>query len=214
MERWCHRGFILCCFFVLSRPVCGATQAFFTSKESVEVEIFRLIEKSRSSIDMALFELKSPKLVGALKRALGRGVHVRLLLDTSHRGEDLSAGEVRWLGGKSIRGRGVMHHKFVLFDKEKVVTGSFNWTPGAEYANYENALVIDDSKTVNAFSEEFETLWRRAIEGPPPHGESSEKNHEIKRQKHHSPWYRPKYIKIKVFKPVIKRHHKAPTNRP
>ena len=209
MERWHHRGIVLCGLLVLSQPVLCATKAFFTSKESVEEEMSRLIEKSRSSIDMALFELKSPRLVGALKRAIARGIHVRLLLDTSHRAEDLAAGEVRWIGGKNIRGRGVMHHKFVLFDKEKVITGSFNWTPGAEYANYENALVIDDSKTVDAFREEFETLWRRALEGPPPNGSSGQKKPE---KKHHSPRLRQKYIKIRVSKPVIKRRRKAHTN--
>ena len=92
----------------------------------------------------------------------------QLILDASQRGKDLSVGEVRWLGGKRREGHGVMHHKFVLFDRKKVVTGSFNWTPGAEYANYENALLIDDADTVDAYWREFDTLWRRAREGPAP----------------------------------------------
>src|ERR1700690_420083 len=116
MERRGSLRVLLCWLLISPRPASGATQALFTSKESVEVEIQHLIEKSRFSIDMALFELKSPPLVGALKRAVSRGVHVRLLLDTSHRAEDLSAGQVRWLGGKNRHGKGVMHHKFVLFD--------------------------------------------------------------------------------------------------
>src|SRR5258706_4944183 len=101
MERWCHRGIVLSGLLFILQPVTGDTQAYFTSRESVDAEIIHLIENSRHSIEMALFELKSPQLVAALKRAQGRGIHVRLLLDSSHRGEDLAVGEVRWLGGRN-----------------------------------------------------------------------------------------------------------------
>src|ERR1019366_8036209 len=50
-------------------------------------------------------------------------------------------GEVRVLDGKRGGTQGIMHHKFVLFDRERVVTGSFNLTAGAEHVNYENALL-------------------------------------------------------------------------
>ena len=177
MARWPHLGRILCSLILLAHPSFGATKVYFTSQESVEAKMIELIEQSRSSIDMALFELRSVPLVSALSRAKGRGVKIRLVLDASHRDQDLGAGEVRWLGGKNAGNRGVMHHKFALFDQKQVATGSFNWTPGAEHANYENALLLDDTETVKAYIQEFETLWRRAFEGPPPSGSPASSNH-------------------------------------
>src|SRR5476649_375899 len=95
---------------------------------------------------------------------------MRLVLDghseADGKGNNLAiafaAGEVRRLDGKRGGTQGIMHHKFVLFDKERVVTGSFNWTAGAEHVNYENALLTDSSSVVAAYGREFERLWERA----------------------------------------------------
>jgi mitochondrial cardiolipin hydrolase len=170
MSRMRHLGLALGLLPFLANGGVGTTQAFFTSQESVEDEMVRLIERSHSSIEMALYEWRSPRLVHAIEDAERRGLAVHVVLDASRRGQDLAAGEVRWLGGKNSGGRGIMHHKFILFDQNQVVTGSFNWTPGAEHSNYENALLIDDPQTVKAYILEFDTLWRRAASGPPPNG--------------------------------------------
>src|SRR5258706_3026782 len=114
-----------------------------------------------------------------------------------------------------MRGRGVMHHKFAVFDRKKVVTGSFNWTPGAEHANYESALLIDDAGTVSAYGREFKTLWRRALVGPPPNGMAVGTNALPRRSiARHTTRNRLKFIRIRVPKPVIKCRRKAHTNRP
>ena len=108
-----------------------------------------------------------------------------------------------------------MHHKFALFDRKEVATGSFNWTPGAEYANYENALMIDDSGTVEAYNREFEMLWQRALKGPLPNGIRKGTNAPERRSKKRHPMQnRLKSIRIRVSKPVIKGHRKTHTNRP
>jgi phosphatidylserine/phosphatidylglycerophosphate/cardiolipin synthase-like enzyme len=146
------------------------TRAFFTSQESVEKELVRLIDKSHSTIDMALFRFASRPLALAIGRARARHVRVRIVLDGHSEAEGrnnsleiaFATGEVRRLDGKRGGTQGIMHHKFVLFDKERVVTGSFNWTAGAEHVNYENALLTDNSNVVAAYGREFERLWGRA----------------------------------------------------
>jgi mitochondrial cardiolipin hydrolase len=159
----------------------GETRAFFSSRDSVEQEICRLIDRSGDSIDMALFEFRSPRLAQALARARAKGVFLRIILDAGY-GARRSGGiikemlfrpdEVRYLGGKWSRGRGAMHHKFAIFDQKRVVTGSFNWTPGAEHVNYENVLLMDESEPVMAYEREFDALWRRSslrtAHGPAP----------------------------------------------
>ena len=52
-----------------------------------------------------------------------------------------------------------MHHKFAIFDRTTLVTGSYNWTRSAATQNEENIVVTDDSNLVKAFLQEFEGLW-------------------------------------------------------
>jgi phosphatidylserine/phosphatidylglycerophosphate/cardiolipin synthase-like enzyme len=156
-------------------PSWAVTRVFFTSQESVETELVNLINESHSTIDLALFRFASQPLALAIRRARDRHVRLRLVLDghpeaegkTNTVGLAFVAGEVRRLDGKRGGSRGIMHHKFVLFDQARVVTGSFNWTAGAEHVNYENALLIDDSSVVTSYSQEFERLWERAQDVDP-----------------------------------------------
>jgi phosphatidylserine/phosphatidylglycerophosphate/cardiolipin synthase-like enzyme len=160
------------CFLLVIDPSWAMTRVFFTSQESVEKELIRLIDESHSSIEMALFRFASRPLAAALARARARNVRVRILLDGHAEANDkasqaalaIAGGELRRLDGKRGSSQGIMHHKFVLFDRRKVVTGSFNWTSGAEHVNYENALLTDDANVVSSYSREFERLWDRAIE--------------------------------------------------
>src|SRR5437016_13692232 len=113
-------GFIPCSLALVAPRSYGATEVFFTSQQSVEERMAGLIERADTSIDMALFELRSARLASTLARAKERGVRIRLILDAEHAKQDLAAGEVRLLGGKKGIGRGIMHHKFAL-DRKSVV---------------------------------------------------------------------------------------------
>jgi len=156
--------------FLFAGAAEAMTRAFFTSQESVEKELVRLIDQSHSTIDLALYRFASRPLALAISRAKGRHVRVRLVLDghsetegrDNHLGIAFVAGEVRRLDGKRGGAQGIMHHKFVLFDRKRVVTGSFNWTSGAEHVNYENALLMDSASVVAAYAREFERLWEKA----------------------------------------------------
>lgn len=53
-----------------------------------------------------------------------------------------------------------MHHKFAILDKKILISGSFNWTMTAAKGNHENLIVTNDPNLLEAFSEEFEKLWK------------------------------------------------------
>ena len=61
-----------------------------------------------------------------------------------------------------------MHHKFAVFDRRLLLTGSFNWTRSASSENHENIVLTSDARLVGAFSREFEALWEAF--GRPPEG--------------------------------------------
>ena len=53
-----------------------------------------------------------------------------------------------------------MHHKFAIFDKAKLLTGSYNWTRSASLHNDENFLITGDTELLKAFTRMFDKLWR------------------------------------------------------
>ena len=53
-----------------------------------------------------------------------------------------------------------MHHKFAILDKKILISGSFNWTMTAANGNHENLIVTNDADLLEAFSGEFEKLWK------------------------------------------------------
>ncbi len=160
---------------------------YFSSHDDVQLQVLTAIDGSRRFLDAALFELSSPVLAQALRRAAQRGVSVRLLTSEGHTPPLVAEGwnpllQIRTLGGRQGR-HGAMHNKFAVFDRDHLVTGSFNWTSGAEYVNYENALFEDDLGIVNAYSDQFEVLWNKAWTKSTPVRHPHKKNPKKKRGK-------------------------------
>jgi phosphatidylserine/phosphatidylglycerophosphate/cardiolipin synthase-like enzyme len=58
---------------------------------------------------------------------------------------------------------GQMHHKVIIVDGRTVVTGSYNFTNGAERYNEENLLIIHDEALAEIYEAEFGRIYARAI---------------------------------------------------
>lgn len=66
------------------------------------------------------------------------------------------------------KGSGLMHHKFIVIDNQKVITGSANFTHSGIHGDLDNLdtrgntnhlLVINDAKLAQIFTEEFNYMW-------------------------------------------------------
>ena len=55
-----------------------------------------------------------------------------------------------------------IHHKFVVVDNKKVITGSFNWSPAVAHTNDETLLMIHSSLLAKHFTREMDRMWRGA----------------------------------------------------
>ena len=53
-----------------------------------------------------------------------------------------------------------MHHKFGIFERHTLLTGSYNWTRAAAEHNEENIVVTSQPRLLRAFGEVFDKLWR------------------------------------------------------
>ncbi|MCZ2355767.1 MAG: phospholipase D-like domain-containing protein [Bacteroidia bacterium] len=66
---------------------------------------------------------------------------------------------------KIYTGSGLMHHKYLIVDKESaaldplVLTGSHNWSNSAESRNDENTVIVHDLSIANQYFQEFAQRW-------------------------------------------------------
>lgn len=124
--------------------------------------ITRCLEEAQKSVDICVFTVTDDRLAAAILDAHRRGVAVRLLTDDDKsfdRGSDIERLEAAGVPVRTDRSEHHMHHKFALFDRALLITGSYNWTRSAARHNRENLLVSDDPRLVAPYLRRFDEDW-------------------------------------------------------
>jgi mitochondrial cardiolipin hydrolase len=142
---------------------------YFSESDRISDRIVAAINRTRKTLDVAVYDITDPEIAAALEAARRRKVAVRIVTDERQaHGKNSEAGylEQHGLAVRLSRGykgnRSIMHDKFAVFDGATVVTGSYNWTVSADRYNYENALFISDPRAVLSFAQEFKRIWSQA----------------------------------------------------
>ena len=140
----------------------SAARCFFAPEDDCPKEITRLLRNAHATIDICVFTITDDRITRAILEAARRRVRVRILTDDdkSHdRGSDVEELVRAGIPLRTDRSDAHMHHKFALFDRRTLLTGSYNWTRSASRDNQENFIVTDDARLVESFSNAFERLW-------------------------------------------------------
>ncbi len=118
------------------------------------------INDARLSVDLAVYDLNLWSVRDALIAAQRRGVAVRMVAESDNLDErefqDLSAAGIPILGD---RREGLMHHKFVIIDRQEVWTGSMNFTTNGSYRNDNNLLRVRSARLAESYLVEFEEMF-------------------------------------------------------
>lgn len=139
-------------------------EAHFMPGEAGLRRLLQLLGGCAKSLDVCVFTITQNDLAGAIIEAHQRGVSVRVLTD-NEKAHDPGSDVARMVrAGVPLRtdeSDAHMHNKFALFDHQRLLTGSYNWTRSATRENQENFLITDDERLVTAYGKEFERLWHR-----------------------------------------------------
>jgi phospholipase D len=130
----------------------------FTPPAGCGTVIAGLISKAQDSIYIQAYGFTSGEIAKALINAHERGVKVRVLLDKSNIGAKHSKmRDIRKAGIEvSIdKVSGIAHNKVIIIDKQKVITGSFNFTVGADIRNTENVIIVNDREVAKRYLENW-----------------------------------------------------------
>jgi phosphatidylserine/phosphatidylglycerophosphate/cardiolipin synthase-like enzyme len=134
----------------------------FAPGESCIRRLTELLATARGAVDVCVFTVTDNRISREVLACHERGVKVRLITDNAKSwdpGSDVMAFDRAGIPVVIDEGPAHMHHKFAVFDRRVVATGSFNWTRSATDENHENLLICDHPPMVGRYLEEFERLW-------------------------------------------------------
>ncbi|MEB3342055.1 DUF655 domain-containing protein [Okeania sp.] len=159
-------------------------------EKSVNGLINQTLEKAQKSINLSLFVFSSQPLVNTLEKKSLQGVLIQGLIDPGFAYRYYSEGldmmgialankckyevdnrtwqkPISTVGVSNLPPGDRLHHKFGIIDNSIVITGSHNWTKGANQNNDETLLIIENSTVAAHFDREFQRLYQTATMGIP-----------------------------------------------
>ena len=131
-----------------------------TFRGGPDLDLVKCIDGAKVSVDVALLKLNLWSVRDALIDANRRGISVRVVIDSDHMDEkeiqELTETGIPVLGDQRER---LMHHKFVVVDRNDVWTGSMNLTLSDVYRNNNNLIHITSPDLAKNFTTEFEEMF-------------------------------------------------------
>lgn len=161
-------------------PALGTVQVAFSPWDDTQALLIDAIAAAKTQILVQAYLLTSRAIAFGLINARQRGVDVRVMAD-SRQHEDTAGSLLDLLEQHNIpvwletRYRHA-HNKVVLIDSvgrhPVVITGSYNFTWGAQNMNAENLLIFrDNPRLTERYAKNWERHWRQAR----PYTESGKK---------------------------------------
>ncbi|MBM3268643.1 MAG: IPT/TIG domain-containing protein [Candidatus Sericytochromatia bacterium] len=145
----------------------GATvSTLFSPKDQIAARIVSEINEARSGIKFMAFSFTSSAIGDAILARAAAGVAVEGVIENT--GASGTSGQYPRFAaaGLDVRRDGnpsFMHHKVMVIDSATVITGSYNFTGGAE-TNDENVLIFENAPELAAtYAAEFARVKATAI---------------------------------------------------
>lgn len=127
--------------------------------------VLAALQRARREVLLAIYSFSSREIAEALIDAKERGVEVRVKADAKQMDYDAAVVVFGMLESAKIDVAPIemsswysMHHKFLVIDREVVLTGSYNFTVAASTVNYENLVLIVSTSVARDFIREFEDI--------------------------------------------------------
>jgi cardiolipin hydrolase len=142
------------------------TKAFFSPGNDCLNAVCNQISYSTNSIDVCVFTISDNRIKDKLLYAWQKGVKIRIITDNDKsfdKGSDVHELANAGIAVKIDNSDNHMHHKFAVFDKKVLLTGSYNWTRSASEYNQENVLITSYLQVVEQYNAAFEKLWTGTI---------------------------------------------------
>ncbi|MFO1092139.1 MAG: phospholipase D-like domain-containing protein [Planctomycetaceae bacterium] len=142
-------------------------EACFSPGDACVRRIRGLFQQAKSTVDVCVFTITDDRISDEILAAHERGIVLRVLTDNEKAfdvGSDAARLSAAGIATRVDATEYHMHHKFAIFDRRTLVTGSYNWTRSAAEYNEENMLSTSEPAVLAQFQQVFERLWTRCAE--------------------------------------------------
>jgi len=138
---------------------------YFAPEDNVEKIIYDRITKAEKSIRFMQFSFTSDVIGEVIIKKFKEGIAVNGVFEK--KGSDTEYSEYIKMKVESVpvrldKNRGVMHHKVIIIDDYRVITGSFNISKNANNKNDENIIILDSRDLALKYIEEFNRIYKEA----------------------------------------------------
>ena len=143
--------------------------SYFSPSDGTNAKILETINSADTDINIAIMLITREDISSALVSKFSTDlVSTQLVMDTQNPQGNQKVFLQSQLGEERVktdRTTGVMHHKFMVVDNYNsssdpmVLTGSHNWSLGAETKNDENTLIVHDLNIANQYYQAFAYLY-------------------------------------------------------
>jgi phosphatidylserine/phosphatidylglycerophosphate/cardiolipin synthase-like enzyme len=145
----------------------GALRVYFSPNGGCTDAILTQINQAKTEILIQAYSFTSKPIARAMMQAQKRGVRITAVLDKSNRTQKYSAATFLKNVGIPVfidDKHAIAHNKVMIIDNRVVITGSFNFTMGAETRNAENLLILEDMpELTRAYRENFQKHLRHSV---------------------------------------------------
>lgn len=153
-------------------PAQGSVQVAFSPWDDTEHLVINAITSAKTQILVQAYLLTSRTIANSLIEAQQRGIDVRILADNRQHEDNVNSLLELLVQNKipvwlETRYRHA-HNKILVIDASSshpvVVTGSYNFTWGAQNMNAENLLIFRDNRNLTErFAKNWERHWQQSI---------------------------------------------------
>jgi len=137
--------------------------AYFAPDDNVENIIIGRIKNAKNSIRFMAFSFTSAPIAEAMIMKFKEGVAVSGVFE--RKGSDTKESQFTKMKveGVPVRldgNRYSMHHKVIIIDDYRLITGSYNFSKNASRINDENCIMIDNAAISALYVREFENIFK------------------------------------------------------
>jgi phosphatidylserine/phosphatidylglycerophosphate/cardiolipin synthase-like enzyme len=178
MRKKINLFYLIIVFISLSTSL-TAKENFYLLPKDADIALKAItdsIDQSKKSIKITIYNFTHKKIAKSLKKAAARGVKVEIIFDERTTKEQKKISMIYYLAkyknittyklkGKISKNRkyhGIMHLKTALFDHNKVLFGSANWSNSAFSRNYELIYITKDYAIAKKFDKYFEDMKKKS----------------------------------------------------
>ncbi|HOI34574.1 MAG TPA: phospholipase D-like domain-containing protein [Mesotoga sp.] len=129
---------------------------FFTDDGTAVERIVELLESAGREVILVSYSLDDREVMESLERLGARGVDIKIMIDDSTVGRAL--GELTTLEMLTDSTQALIHSKFILVDRERVLFGTGNFTQGSLREDSNSFIQIDSKELAGIFVDFYEAI--------------------------------------------------------